>query len=81
MNLPTNADFAILRSYAVRENAFFVLIKHDDGICSTGVLADIPKQEGHHGGWQLFGEIKYKSERAAIIAYNKMTKSTPVKVY
>jgi hypothetical protein len=81
MNLPTNADFAILRSLSIRENAFFALIKHDDNIFSTGVLVDIPKQDGHDGGWQLFGEIKYKSERAAVIAYNKMTKSVPVKLF
>jgi hypothetical protein len=54
---------------------------HDDDIYSTGVLVDTPKQDGYSGGWRLFGEIKYKSKRAAVIAYNKLTKSIPVKVY
>lgn len=80
MNLPTNADFAILRSFSIRENAFFALIKHSDRICSTGVLVNIPKQDDHDGGWHLFSEVKYKSELAAVRGYNKITKSIPVKV-
>jgi hypothetical protein len=81
MTLATNPDFAILKSFSIRDNTCFVLMHHDDDIYSTGVLVDTPKQDGYSGGWRLFGEIKYKSKRAAVIAYNKLTKSIPVKVY
>ncbi|RUS92903.1 hypothetical protein [Trichormus variabilis] len=79
-NLPTNAEFQILRSQQIRGNVHFVMFKNNDGIYSTGTLVDIPKQESTAGGWYLFGEQKFAKERAAVIAYNKLCQGVPVKL-
>jgi hypothetical protein len=78
--LPTNVDFLILRYQQIRENVHFVILRNNDGIYSTGTLANIPKQESTDGGWHLFGEQKFEKERAAVIVYNKLCRGVPVKI-
>ena len=56
------------------------MLRNNDGIYSTGTLANIPKQESTDGGWHLFGEQKFEKERAAVIVYNKLCRGVPIKI-
>lgn len=74
------ATFDLMRSEQAHIGTFFVILKHEDGIYSTGILIDNPEQKGE-GGWHLFGEQKFKTELAAVMAFNKLCASIPVTVH
>ncbi|WP_138504427.1 hypothetical protein [Nostoc sp. PA-18-2419] len=74
------ATFDLVKSEQIKIGAFFVILKHQDGIYSTGILIDNPIEK-NEGGWYLFGEQKHKKELAAVIAFNKLCASIPVTVH
>ncbi|MCL6753661.1 hypothetical protein KBT16_22900 [Nostoc sp. CCCryo 231-06] len=74
------ATFDLIRSEQVKTGTFFVILKHQDGVYSTGILIDNPEQEDKRG-WYLFSEQKFKTELAAVMAFNKLCASIPVKVH
>lgn len=77
-NLKPNS-FDLIRSEQLKTSTFLVILKHEDGIFSTGILIDSPSAKG--GGWYLFGEQKFKTELAAVMAFNKLSVSIPVTVH
>lgn len=80
MTFPTNTAFEFIRTSQIKTNAYFVLLRHADNIYSVGTLINIPKQESTQGGWSLFGETKFNTERKAVIAFNKLCKGISVKL-
>ena len=74
------ASFDLIKTEQVKRATFFVIIKHEDGTYSTGILIDNPEQKGE-GGWHLFGEKKCRTELAAIVAFNKLCTSIPVTIH
>lgn len=74
------ATFDLIRSEQLKTGTFFVILKHEDGIFSTGILIDNPDFL-RESGWHLFGEQKFKTELAAVMAFNKLCASIPVTVH
>lgn len=73
------ATFDLIRSEHIKRATFFVIIRAEDGIYSTGVLIDNP--ENRESGWYIFGEERFKTESAAMVEFNRLCASIPVKVH
>lgn len=74
------ATFDLVKSEQLKTGTFFVILKHQDGIYSIGILIDNPENKSE-SGWYLFGEQKFKTELAAVTTFKKLCASIPVTVH